>query len=48
MTQKRPRISADQARGGDIVLHRGWERIVFIAGLGGAVVLGLVFVVWSY
>ncbi len=30
------------------MLHRGWERIVFIAGLGGAVVLGLVFVVWSY
>jgi hypothetical protein len=33
--------SADQVRGGDIVLKWRWERLVFIAGLAGCVVLGL-------
>ena len=46
MAQKLKKIAADQARGGDIVLRRGWERGVFIAGLVGAIVLGLVIVAW--
>jgi hypothetical protein len=37
-----PVYSGDKARGADIVLRRPWERAVFIAGLAGAVVLGLV------
>jgi uncharacterized membrane protein len=47
MAQKRKRIAADQARGGDIVLRRRWERGVFIAGLVAAIVLGLVLVAWT-
>jgi hypothetical protein len=31
-----------KARGGNVVLRRPWERLVFIAGLVGAVVLVLV------
>jgi hypothetical protein len=42
MAQNRKRIAADQARGGDVVLRRGWQRGVFIAGLVGAIVLGLI------
>ncbi|HWD60509.1 MAG TPA: hypothetical protein VG308_19655 [Stellaceae bacterium] len=41
-------IRSDKARGGDIVLRRGWERAVFIAGLVGAIVLGLVLAAWAY
>jgi hypothetical protein len=37
-------IAADQARGGDVVLRRGWERGVFNAGFVGAIVLGLILV----
>jgi hypothetical protein len=33
---------ADKARGGEVILRRGWERAVFIAGLVGAIVLVLV------
>jgi hypothetical protein len=33
-------ISANDARGGDIVLKRRWERVVFIVGLAACVVLG--------
>jgi hypothetical protein len=41
-------ISADDARGGEIILRKKWERIVFIAGLAGAIILGLVvsFSIW--
>lgn len=48
MAEKRQRIAADQARGGDIVLRRRWERGVFFTGLIGAIVLGLVLVALTY
>ena len=35
-------ISAERARGGEIVLRKRWERLVFIAGLIGIVVLAVV------
>jgi len=38
VAQKRKRIAADRARGGDIVLRRGRERGVFIVGRVGAIV----------
>lgn len=41
-------ISAEDARGGEIILRKRWERIVFMAGLVGALVLGLIlcFAAW--
>jgi len=33
---------ADKARQGEIILRKRWQRIVFIAGLAGFVVLALV------
>lgn len=35
---------AEKARGGEIILKTAWQRWVFIAGLAGAVLLGLVLV----
>jgi hypothetical protein len=34
---------AEKARGGQIILRKRWQRVVFIAGLAGAVILGFVF-----
>jgi hypothetical protein len=34
---------AEKARGGEIILRKRWQRVVFIAGLAGAVILGFVF-----
>jgi hypothetical protein len=48
MLRNRARVSADKARGGDIVLRKSWERGVFIAGLVGAVVLGVILAALSY
>lgn len=48
MAEERQRIAADRARGGDIVLRRRWERGVFLTGLIGAIVLGLVLVALTY
>ena len=31
--------SADEARGGEIILRRRWERIVFLGGLAATVLL---------
>ena len=31
--------SADEARGGEIILRQRWERIVFLGGLVGTVLL---------
>jgi hypothetical protein len=44
MRQRRPTYDAEKARGGEVVLRTRWERerVVFIAGLSGAVALGLV------
>jgi hypothetical protein len=35
-------ISAEDARGGEIILRKRWERPVFIAGLVAAILFGLV------
>jgi hypothetical protein len=34
---------AEKARGGEIVLRRRWQRVVFVIGLAGPVVLLVVF-----
>ncbi|HEY3147311.1 MAG TPA: hypothetical protein VGJ75_13220 [Dongiaceae bacterium] len=38
---------AEKARGGEIILRKRWQRVVFIAGLAGAVLLGFVFALWG-
>ncbi|HTW50475.1 MAG TPA: hypothetical protein VME45_01100 [Stellaceae bacterium] len=48
MLRRRQTILADKARGGDIILRRGWERGVFIAGLIGAIVLGVALLALAY
>lgn len=40
--KRRQHISAEDARGGEIILRKRWERIVFIAGLVAAILFGLV------
>lgn len=43
------RIEAEDARAGDIILRKRWERTVFIAGLAGIVILvAVVALVSSY
>jgi hypothetical protein len=37
-----PRFTVDEARGGEIVLLKGWERAVFVFGLSPAVILALI------
>ncbi len=37
-----PEWSADKVRGGEIELHRLWQKIVFMFGLFGAVLLLLI------
>ena len=46
--ERAPHISAEDARGGEIILRKHWERGLFLAGLIAAVLLGLVvcFFVW--
>jgi len=34
-------VSAEDARGGEIILRRKWERVVFLVGLVAAILLGL-------
>jgi hypothetical protein len=36
-----PHYAAQDARGGDIVLRRRWQRWVFMAGLAGFVLLAI-------
>lgn len=38
-----PAFSAEDARGGEIILRTRTRRIIFIGGLAAAVLLGLVF-----
>jgi hypothetical protein len=45
--RKQPVYSAEQARGGEIILRRKWQRWVFIAGLVGCVVLVLILRVFA-
>jgi hypothetical protein len=46
VTKSKPvRLSAEQARGGRIVLNTPWRRAVFVGGLAGLVVLFVVLIV---
>lgn len=38
---------AEKARGGEIVLRKRWQRIVFIGALAVAVLLGLFLSLWG-
>jgi hypothetical protein len=38
----RPHYSVEEVRQGEIILRKRWQRIVFIAGLVGMVLLALV------
>jgi len=42
MASTHPEWSADRVRGGEIELRRPWQKIVFMAGLFGAVLLLLI------
>ena len=46
MGEQGPRIAPEMARGGRIVLKKRWQRGLFILGLAGAVILGLVVAFW--
>jgi hypothetical protein len=46
MGEQGPRIAPEMARSGRIVLRKRWQRGVFILGLVGAVILGLVVLLW--
>jgi hypothetical protein len=42
MAVTHPEWSADKVRGAEIELHRPWQKIVFMGGLFGAVLLLLI------
>ncbi len=42
MAVTHPEWSADKVRGGVIVLRRPWQKVVFMSGLFGSVVLLLI------
>ena len=48
MGPQRQSIDADKARGGEVILRTPWRRIVFLAGLAGAVMLGVVLAASRY
>lgn len=41
-TEGQPHYSAEAVRGGEIILRRRWQRLVFIAGLVGFGILAAV------
>jgi hypothetical protein len=41
-----PPFPADKARGGEIILRTPLRRAIFVGGLIGALILGLVLAVW--
>ena len=43
--ERGPVYSEQQARQGEIILRKPWERRVFVAGLVGAIVLAIVLVI---
>lgn len=47
MTQTNPTTPypAEKARQGEIILKSRWQRVMFIAGLGGAILFALLFAV---
>jgi hypothetical protein len=40
--REREAYPAEKARGGEIILHHRWQRLIFIAGLAAAIVLAAV------
>jgi len=45
---QRPRpYPAEKARGGEIILRKRWQRVVFIGALTLAVVIGFVLSLWN-
>ncbi|HET6159673.1 MAG TPA: hypothetical protein VFE34_15110 [Dongiaceae bacterium] len=38
---------AEKARGGEVILRRRWQRVVFIAGLAGMVLVGFFLALWG-
>ena len=38
---------ADKARGGEIVLRKRWQKVVFFGAIGIAVLLGFLFSLWG-
>ena len=40
MNEQRP-YPAEKARGGEIILRKRWQRIVFVPGLAGAVIVAI-------
>jgi hypothetical protein len=40
-----PPYPAEKARGGEIILSKRWQRLVFIAGLAIPIVLGLLLLI---
>jgi hypothetical protein len=45
-TDRAPHYPAEKARGGEIILRTRAERLIFITGLVGAVLLALLFYGW--
>jgi hypothetical protein len=43
--QKPRHISADDARGGEIILRTRGRRLIFLTGLVGAILLALIFLI---
>jgi hypothetical protein len=48
MTNEPPPYPAEKARGGEIILRAPLRRIIFIAGLAGAVVLAVLLSVFAW
>jgi hypothetical protein len=45
--QRTESYPAEKARGGEIILRKRWQRVVFIAGLAGTVLLGFFLALWG-
>jgi len=46
-TSPPPTYPAEKARGGDIILRRPWQRVVFIAGLAAPIILLVLLLLWG-
>jgi hypothetical protein len=47
-TSPRNSISAEQARGGEIILRRRWQRVLFIIGLAAPLIILLILFVLQW
>ena len=46
MNDRKP-YPAEKARGGEIILRKRWQRVIFFGGLAGAVLLGFFLALWG-